>query len=101
MPNELQEALAEGAAELASSAGESFALGILSFRAWPVLAIEQTPGRIESAPEQAKTYEAVRLTTPAFTRGAALTLGGVACRVGHIYPTDPTTGRFRFSLASA
>lgn len=101
MPNELQEALADGAAELSSAAGESFVYASQSFKAWPVLAIEQTPGRIESAPEQAKTYEAVRSTTPAFPRGAALTLGGVACRVGHIYPTDHTTGRFRFSLASA
>ena len=99
MPNELQTALAEGVAQLASSAGESFAFGVLSFTAWPVLAIAQTPGRLESAPEQAKTYEAVRSSTPAFSRGAALRLGGVAVRVGHIFPTDPTTGLFRFSLA--
>jgi hypothetical protein len=99
MPNELQAAFTEGAAELSSTAGESFAFGVLQFTAWPVLGFVQTPGRMESAPEQAKTYEAVRSTAPTFSRGAALTLEGAAVRVGKVYPTDPTTGRFQFSLS--
>lgn len=98
MPNELQAAIDEGVAELSSSAGESFVYASQSFTAWPVLAFTETPGRLESNPETVKTYEAKRSTTPAFVRGAALTVGGAACRVGEVHRTDPTTGLFRFSI---
>ena len=95
---DLQSALADSVAELSSSAGETFASGALQFSAWPVSAILVKPGRLESAPDSPKTYEAVRSTTPTFKRGDRLTLGSATIIVGSVGQADPTTGLFRFTI---
>lgn len=98
MPNELQAALADGAAELEQSAGETFVFNGVEFKAWQVDAQEVVPGRLPSAPDTTNTYEAMQATAPAFANGDKLTLGGVDRRVGKRFQANPTTGRFRFTL---
>jgi hypothetical protein len=99
MPSELQAALADTVTELSGSAGELFTAGSVQFLAWPVSAILVRPGRLESAPDSPKTYEAVRSTTPVFKRGDRVTLDSQTHIVGSVGQADPTTGLFRFTIS--
>lgn len=99
MPNELQAALAEGAAELEKSAGETFVYAGQSFKAWRVQNFVKESGKLESAPDSFNTFEAIRSTAPALERGFKLTDGdGGIRRVGEVFLTDPTLKTFRFTM---
>lgn len=99
MPNELQEALAEGLAELETVAGETFTFGAVQFRAWRVSNFNVESGKLESAPDSTNFFEALRAAAPAFTKGDTLTdEAGKFRRVAEVRATDLTTGTFRFKL---
>lgn len=99
MPNELQVAIAECANELQESAGETFVFGASTFRAWPVQLFEFKHGRLPSAHDSVKTYEAIHAIAPAFANGDKLTTAGGSKRVAVRHQPDPTTGLFRFSVS--